>query len=106
MRGPPANRFSTTPTCTSVMSPMLVDHASQQNHCQVRGVLPDPVVAQRNEFVAGGRQPHHAAPVHHAGTVDVPARKLERELGPQRLALRNRRVAEAIRALGDGDGAG
>ena len=42
------------------------DHPAEQHHRQVRRVLPDPVVAQRHQLVAGRRQPHHAVAVHRA----------------------------------------
>lgn len=58
------------------------DHAGDQDHRQIGGVLPYAVVPEGDQLVAGGGQSHHAAAVYGAGVVHVPARQLEGELGP------------------------
>ena len=69
------------PACTSSMPPSRVMTRAEQDHGEVGGVLPDPVVPQRDQLVAGRGQPHHPVAVHGAGAVDITPRQGERELG-------------------------
>ena len=78
--------FSTTAGVTAAERAERGDDAAQQDHGGVGGVLLDPCVVERQQFVAGRRQPHDAVSVDCAVLVDVAARQLEAELRAELLA--------------------
>ena len=55
------------------------DHSGEEHHGQVVGIGLDPVVKQRQQFVASRRQPHDSDPMEGASAVEIAPWELEFE---------------------------
>ena len=87
-----------TPGWTSVDRADPLDDPGEQHDREVRRVLADPVVGERHELVASGRQPHRAPPVHRAAAVDVAPGQLELERRAQQRRVARRGPRPGARA--------
>ena len=60
------------------------DHSGEEHHGQVVGIGLDPIVKERQQFVASCRQPHDSDPMEGASAVEIAPWELEFEFRLQR----------------------
>ena len=94
--------FSTTCAVIAGSVPSRVITRPRRTTVVKAGVLLHPLVVERQQLVAGGRQPHGAVAVHDAVAVDVAAGQLEVELRAQRRPLRAPTVTARSGRAGSG----